>query len=301
MPLPIYKTLSEKNEFFESIVIQDINSLLGKLSELKKRGFYFRGQANASWKLYSSAQRKWVENMPSEKFSSFTGFVKQHIAFQLKHAKSSYDQNCKQQNDISVLSVMQHFGAPTPFIDFTSSPDVAIFFATKPAQIVANNESEKYVSIYAWQPGNGPATGVYNDLTNWESIVDTHDGDAACFSFATFEGLTAIYIKEDSNRYMSIANPRLDLQNGLFLFVGRGQNLLEPCEVFFDGVSAFDVATNRTTILLPKIMCFNIHKSLLPELHSYLNTKGVTKSSLGLDNDYWAEKIYKDFCDSKAR
>lgn len=295
MTLPVYKTLSEKNSIFESLQISEVTSLHDQLLRLMNAGFYFRGQANASWKLYSSAQREWITKQLGTQFSSVTDFVKQHIVFQLKQAASLYAKACKDPNDISALSVMQHYGAPTPFLDFTSKPDVAIFFATDSAQNAASNELDHFVSIYAWQPGNGPATGANNDMTNWETIVDQYDGDAACFSIATFERLTAIYIKEDSKRYMSIANIRLDLQNGLFLFIGRGQNLLEPCEVFFDGVSAFDVVTNRTTILLPKMKCFDIHKSLLPELRRYLDTKGVTKSSLGLDNDHWAGQVYKDF------
>jgi len=121
MPLPVYKTLNEKNTLFESLEIRDVTSLHAQLVELRMRCFYFRGQANASWKLYSSAQREWLTKGFGTQFTSVTDFVKRHIVFQLKQATSLYAGACKQQNDISALSVMQHYGAPTPFLDFTTS------------------------------------------------------------------------------------------------------------------------------------------------------------------------------------
>jgi hypothetical protein len=86
---------------------------------------YFRGQADASWKVISTYARK---NFSQEQ--------------QLDHRKSlvRFFDFCESHDSLAYLlkaeyadhsfAIMQHYGMPTHYIDFTRDPAVAAFFAT---------------------------------------------------------------------------------------------------------------------------------------------------------------------------
>ncbi|WP_284461762.1 FRG domain-containing protein, partial [Chryseobacterium sp.] len=58
---------------------------------------------------------------------------------------SGIDEN----NDLAYLSYMQHFGVPTPFLDYTNNPYVALFFAIDGINFTpSDNEIDNYFSLY---------------------------------------------------------------------------------------------------------------------------------------------------------
>jgi hypothetical protein len=81
----------------------------------------FRGQTDASWKLTSSyeragedeeALRRTIEKI--ERFSAFALHKPEMQRYRSRHA---------------ISAIAQHYGLPTPYIDFTSDPSIAGFFS----------------------------------------------------------------------------------------------------------------------------------------------------------------------------
>ena len=121
--------------------IESWQELYNIISKLERNEWIYRGQVSSKWKLQSSLHRE-IENFI--KPSNNRGYVK--IEQQMlkeynrsSHLYSSYQVREPQQGttDISEvinytlerLSIMQHYGSPTRFLDWTYSPYIATFFA----------------------------------------------------------------------------------------------------------------------------------------------------------------------------
>ena len=118
--------------------IDNIDELIRKLNGYKNN-FAFRGQADSSWKLTSSLERLVNKSNKSRQFEDF--FLNQ---FKKKFPLYSRDFDSP-KNKLSWLSLMQHYGAPTRLIDFTTSPFVALYFAIENL----DPSPDRYFSIYA--------------------------------------------------------------------------------------------------------------------------------------------------------
>lgn len=299
--IPTYKTLAEKDPIFNCKTLNDMASVLAELFKLESEGYFFRGQADASWKLFSAIQRKWLDENLQSKFNSIHSFIKQHIDYQKANAADKF--SGQHLNDISVLSTLQHFGGPTPFIDFTSKSDSALYFATDNAPALGADEATEYISIYAWKPGKGAASASTNDLTNWVTVVEQYEdginisigGIKEATSLEFLKAFSVLYLKPESEEFLKIANPRLDLQNGLFLFAPKALNNIEPYEALFDGITLDEVVDVYEGLFIPKLICLNIPKSLIPEILKRLTGQGITGDSLGLDTSDWAWDVYQSF------
>ncbi len=95
----------------------------------KENKFIYRGQSNSKWKLNSTFSREEFEkkaNGEKEKISDFKYLInctEKKIAF-LK------DELGKSIDNFSLFGKMQHYGMPTPLIDFTEDILIALWFST---------------------------------------------------------------------------------------------------------------------------------------------------------------------------
>ncbi|WP_218000397.1 FRG domain-containing protein [Paraburkholderia heleia] len=102
-----------------------MEELAHELNVLPNR-YIFRGQADSSWGLQSSLERLLDNSWTVERARNFEDHA-------LKSFKSKFRIYCGQEHTpeskLSWLSAMQHYGAPTRLIDFTTSPYIALYFA----------------------------------------------------------------------------------------------------------------------------------------------------------------------------
>ncbi len=85
-----------------------------------QKGFMFRGVNEAKYKMYNSAQRAWIENDLILNDIPYHNLINRRII----DAKSSNGNYFKkigivQDNDLAILSFLQHYEPPTPLLDFT--------------------------------------------------------------------------------------------------------------------------------------------------------------------------------------
>lgn len=166
MTLETYGSLEEKEEFFgneENMVYykrvdtsKKLKEALKKIEETRARWatnlvLVIRGVSEAKYKLYTSAQREWMTNewwLQRITFPEFVGRL-------LDHIKTDFIEKYFQSmniaiNDLLLLSFLQHYGAPSPLLDFTTDPKVALFFALEHMQGSSSGCQgiENYFSIY---------------------------------------------------------------------------------------------------------------------------------------------------------
>jgi len=154
-----YATLAEKDAFFEegSITIntkEEIDIQLEKLAYYNDQEYIFRGCSEAKFKLYTSAQRYWIEKELRKQGVYYHTFVKRLI----KNCKewnnrtifAFFNKNgINTNNSLAYLSYMQHYSVPTPLLDFTDSPYIGLFFALENARTYSSDrEIDNYCSLY---------------------------------------------------------------------------------------------------------------------------------------------------------
>lgn len=158
MVLGRYSTPKEKSEHFLDYSVvntkEEFDNLCAKLNKYERTTtvkYLFRGLNNASYKNYSSAQRLWIER----DLHSVGITYRKYLSNLLIEAKkkdsilySYFERLGIVRNDWLILSYLQHYGAPTPLIDFTKRYSVALYFALDDATIYGDENLNNYVSIY---------------------------------------------------------------------------------------------------------------------------------------------------------
>lgn len=313
MKLRVFETIKEKKKAFDYEQITSFDAVWNKVDEInerqKSRPVYFRGQADGSWKIFSSAQREWITRELDKQYNDYAGFIRRLLEFSKTNYALFLKNECKIITDISIFSVLQHYGAPTPFVDWTSDYNVALYFASQTAEQCLGNELNSFVSIYWLEVGDGPAT-PNNDLYPLAKVLEEYrqkinvsmqnlgapSSQIEQFyknatQFSEWENFPILWIEESDEDYMKISNHRYDLQNGAFIFNKDSNKSLDE---IFDGHELTNIPTQYDALLLPKIHCIDIHKSVLPKIKKYLNEIHYDAMGLGLNNQNWGEKIFQE-------
>lgn len=316
-----YTTIAERNNTFERLEINSFKVLHDALKNEQKKGKFFRGQASARWKIFSSIQREWIQKDLNRLFhNSIDSFIEDFLTFCREKLSVQILTECKEPYDISILSMLQHYGSPTPLVDFTSNSDIALFFAVNGNNFSTDDEVDNFFSIYVIEAGGTPATASYNDLTNFEDImlyarqkilngrISLNPEEAKAFqkidehsmkSLDSFSDFSIILIQESGEEFLKISNQRIDLQEGLFLY--QGKNSTNCFESHFSGMTTDKIIDTYDKLLLPKIKVYDIHRAVLNEAKKYLEAKNITKESLGLTGDEFGKLAFESYLQKLAK
>lgn len=152
-----YSNLAEKRSHFVSSVEintpQEFNLRFNELQDLAantKLHAVFRGVPEAKYKLYTSLQRELFNLNLNE-----AGLGKKMTIQLLAKAKepsrkwANYFKSMGVvENDWLYLALLQHYGAPSPLLDFSKNPKVALYFMCKGLQSRHSTEEiDHYASL----------------------------------------------------------------------------------------------------------------------------------------------------------
>lgn len=339
MILPTYKSLEEKKEHFYYKDSEQVNTIdefkerfeqleasipqlnpyrLTKHNKLCNTATVFRGQNEAKYKLYTSAQREWIIKEWNKQLGE-DGFIEfvQQLILQLKKANginrlSNYFESMgATETDLLLLSFLQHYRTPTPLLDFTYNKDLALFFAMDGS--VFNKQGvddlDNYFSIYALPARSIISIDLYHKLDIIKSLQKEGFIEHIKKDPALMEQLKA-HIK-----YLFSWKNSEDLISGMseypFLFIPNPQRAEK-----IDDIIGIDLHWSNPNIIAQEgcfvmnprkdtpledlieksIHCLNIHKSLAPYIREhYLKPKGIIKETIFPDFNAIANEAYEAF------
>lgn len=299
-----YSSLDEKRNFFidDDYFIINSKQQLDDFIEARKDLFtpppeelniVYRGVNEAKYKNYSSAQRVWNTKDISY-FNSYMDMIESITIKSLKirdNLLSNLYKGLKVSNrELAALSFLQHYGAPTPLLDWTHDIRAGLFFGTYKSSFSesANNEIDRYFSLYEINLNDNLDLLSLSKIfeINFESLLPRRRvfsfnhikeiGLKKWFQFGLFyisdffgaENVPVTYINSNFN---------IVSQKGLFIFNSDSKKSLE--EVFSDKKIYIDYTSNIFVELnnLQKIKCHNIHKNLAERLNFHLKKGKLTK------------------------
>lgn len=295
-----YKDLENKSRSFTDCECINnttkLREVLGKLKSVKGKQYLFRGVSEAKYKLYTSGQREYIQNEYNLLGVDYQNFMQSLLDILTQDADwMEYNKTAKiPMNASYCFTYLQHYGAPTSYIDFTTDVFVALFFSChNPHFVPSDNEIDNYLSLY------------YVEKSDIEYVVDKYNGvfgithkdkesyqqrakndDFPNLSFSTLQKLGAFYI--DSER------KRGDFGNKQFVFRMPNRNMLAQ-----KGVLIYNADTSnpleKISSFQNKIHCLNIHKSLCDYIMGIYSEEGISYEKLFPNEHQIAQNVYSDF------
>lgn len=232
MPLPTYANFEEKSEHFKLHKIEDVRALKAMVDNLKSDKGIFRGISSASYKIFTSLQRQIIEKgltgFSTDKYlKNFinTPILKQYFStFKIVPSK------------LSIYSFLQHYGAPTPILDFTSNLETAFYFAIEKFDIASfktKSTIEDFFTIFFIHEKDlellevpkvieglksakeqlGESLKYYEDYSE-EALINHID---SLLGIKTLEIFLINHYEEFTEVYNTYNNIRIIAQSGLFI------------------------------------------------------------------------------------
>lgn len=322
MKLPVYNSFAEKAVHFSHIVIDTKDVLDTHIKELTENSpnCIFRGVNEAKYKLYTSVQREWITNGLGRHITinALVDSLIKEIR-QTKVLNDYYTSLNICQTDFIYLSLLQHYSAPTPLLDFSHDFHIALYFATKDIHTgTTSNILDDYFSLYyidldkcgnelvrmdnllnlglnrgheAYEESmkNDPLLYIdksllddIDEFTQWNN--PRNPGGGMC-------NLTLAFIDNPMNAQSVItpytqkqlywSNLNIIAQQGCFLLYNNEDI---PVETYIGGKNKY----------IPRIWCMDIHKSLEDYIHAHY-LQGLSTDTLFPDINRMAKSAYMHF------
>ena len=292
-----YRSLSEKDGFFQPRkTIRSIEELLSTLRQYQNCGYVFRGQSNALWKIRSSALRWWQDEWCGKccKIDDYLTFLNEALQYAQKIEFPQLQPQCCFNNKRSwfgeheKMGYLQHYGYPTPLIDFTHDFYVALYMATRNAKSVAT-----HFSIYMLDP----ETEIDNEIYPFEKlVVDNAETDDELKYMTNFYkgGLgtpesgwcahSCVLIHKDSQLWCPhLAKERIASQGGLFVYMNSDTLSLEEYFCKFKTWEDGGCEDPEITVLNVKpLVCLDIPYKFIGAVREIVMAEGYSDESMGL-------------------
>lgn len=305
--IPVYASLEDKRLFFENEEFFIINTKVDLdrwfrfySSDFKKEhpvDFIFRGMSDAKYKLFTSAQRLWISDNMEQWRVGYT--YKQFIEDLVSNAKANpllrrifdlYGYN-DTERDFPLISLLQHYGAPTPVLDWSYNINCAVFFATDGVQrkLNAGNTIDNYISVYSIHKKRlhqkkellslfDISGKRYPSIMSMSDLADEDNPNAnvlfilSDFETTTRDDYTGPLRVKSSKPLTSLYNQNIIPQEGLLMYNPFKDR---PIERLFN----VDPNGEGQNLHLEPFKCFNIHKDLSEYLRRLIaNRHGIKKS-----------------------
>lgn len=305
--IPVYKSLDEKRRSFKEDAFfiintkEELDQWFHKYStnfpKEQAVDYIFRGMSEAKFKLFTSAQRYWIsDNMAQWKpeylyFDFILDLVERAKKNPLlKKIFNLYGYSIEER-DFPILSLLQHYGAPTPLLDWTYNINCAAFFAIDGVQRRpgSGDTIENYVSIYSIHKKKFSRNRELISIMDFFNISKfptlekfRYIGEEAnpnaniLFILSDFEPITLLNYRgplkvRTYKPLTSLYNQNIIPQEGLLMYNPFKDR---PIEQLFN----VDPLGEGQNLHLEPFMCFNIHKDLTEYLRRLLiNRHGIQK------------------------
>ena len=288
MKIPEYKSLQEKKEAFGDNYqrISTITELKPFLENCKSfKDYIFRGNCEAKYKNYTSAQRRYFVNDLSVAKVDIEELIKKQIDIIKEEHKNLIDDYYNSLGiktiDLLYLGIAQHYGGISPLLDFTTDLKTALFFLADSAEFpnLGTDDIENYASLY-YVPSleiqqirietffSDLASGIKNMLLRIAYLPfpqpENKKNINENVSLKLIEKIknkpTLIPSKKESSSfqdnnskiYFTIANLNLIAQKGCFVYY---------------------LPTEQTSPFEKPLHCVDVHKSLIPYISEYIGLK----------------------------
>lgn len=328
----MYKTLQDKRKFFAGDYITqsgEYHFMINTIPEFdqlyqtlvleqRKSGdkILYRGMCEAKYEILTSIQRTLINSgitvsNITNKIESLITKIREN---QLLSKYLAAIRLCP--TDIYFLTYLQHYGAPTPMLDFTHSLDVALFFAFDSNEEPTESdhlsfEIEDYVSLYLYDK-----QAYYFSIVNiidmlcsgYQNAVEMRDrvkqrypnaviDDSLLSSIDNFsswcnhknngEGLNKICLGlVDTSEKGNIFS---DDEGNVLIWENMRLIAQEGCLLMYNDPKV-PLEQYLYSHKMPLLRCFNIHKGL----KQYVQDKiGIIKSDIYPENSRIAKDTYK--------
>jgi hypothetical protein len=258
---------------------RDINNfihLINDLSNLSKLNLYrqpilFRGQANSDWGLEPKLWRELKQNRAKKQLSLDVALRLEYDSIiHFKHSSKLFLPQQLIPDDDSLadwLALMQHYSAPTRMLDWTTSFNIALYFAVNDMPL------DKTGAVWFFEvfPMLQWMQNQYGDPLTKEDGAKIIQSDEIFVKFGLERAKNRIYAFD-----AGVKTERLIAQNGVFTFCER--------------LDCDQAAIIGTYVLNNNVKIFPLTKILIPpeakdKIRIHLNKLNITAATLfpGMD------------------
>lgn len=314
MTPPNYESFEEKSEVFkENFKIdseEEVDSIVSMYSSQEK-DFLYRGINTATYKLYSSSQVQWMLSDAISKktnIEDYYNFIMDSIELTRENdrVKQYIKDNGISDNDLFILALMQHYGMPSPVLDFSHSIFGALYFAwDKCDRTLSDTQTQlsDYISLYVinkkidWvncsvQNVMRNSAEQLNDMLQKDKLftagmVDTKDVEKEFLKlpYLKFKDWNFVAVEDNPENPVKISIPALKFDCEYQIINDR---IISQQGMF--------IANNTLDKPLVELMndwckekyfvCYNIHKKLLDYIkQKYFDTNDINEERMYCTKD----------------